>query len=165
MSTRRLALRGLQLLLAAACVGCETTADPGATPPAVLEHVQVHEAPGLTKQQLCTAARDWAAITFKDSKAVVEVFDPEQGKMIGKGRTLVPFMGTSMPVEFTLIVECRDGRARASFANLLMISRGTTAPVGSSPSQVFRSNALAEIARVDGLLAAYLKAPRVGGWW
>jgi hypothetical protein len=164
MISTRLALLGL---LAAASAGCETAAQPDAAAPAVLEHVQVHEAPGLTKQQLCTAARDWAAITFKDSKAVVEVFDAEQGKMIGKGRSTVPFMGTSQPIDFTVIVECRDGRARATFADPLMTSMnsGQRFPASTSPSAVFRANVLAELGRIDGLLAAYLKNPRLGGQW
>jgi hypothetical protein len=164
MSAKRIALLGM---VAAMVAACETAADPGAPPPAALEHVQVHEVPGLTKQQLCTAARDWAAITFKDSKAVVEVFDAEQGKMIGKGRTTVPFMGTMQPIDFTVIVECRDGRARATFADPLMttMSSGQRFPASTSPSAVFRANVLTELGRVDGLLAAYLKNPRVGGQW
>ncbi len=161
MTTRRLALL---ILMTAAAAGCETGAP--SRPIAPLEHIQVHEVIGRTKQELCNAARDWAAMTFKDSSAVVEVFDAEQGKMIGKGRTTVPFMGTAQPIDFTLIVECRDGRARATFADPLMTGPGGQKLAAStSPSAAFRANVLTELGRIDALLATYLKNPRVGGKW
>lgn len=162
MSAKRIALLGM---VAAMVAACETAADTGAPPPAALEHVQVHEVPGLTKQQLCTAARDWAALTFKDSKAVVEVFDAEQGKMIGKGRVDVAYMLTIFPVSFTLLVECRDGRARASYTNLTGSHNGNTFPVAAFRADALRNNAIGEMRRIDGLLGAYLKNPRVGGQW
>lgn len=162
MSTRRLTLMGLTV---AALSGCEATPPASQGAPAVLEHVQVHEVPGLTKRQVCTAARDWAAITFKDSKAVVEVFDPEEGKLIGKGRVQAVWLLHIVPVDFTLIVECRDGRARASYTNLMVSHGGGGAPVAGVRSDQLHGNSMAEVRRIDALLAEYLKSPRVGGQW
>lgn len=126
----------------------------------------VHELAGRTRAQLCTAARDWAALTFRDSKAVVEVFDPADGKLIGKGRTRVSFMASVFPVDFTVVVECRDGRVRSTFDQFVAYSsQGVAFRVADSPSDVLRGNVLAEMKRLDGDLAAYLKRPRLGGEW
>lgn len=157
--------RQAALLAVVATAAAEGPAAFAQAAPEAVEHVQVHEAPGQTRQQLCTAARDWAAMTFRDSKAVVEVFDAEGGRLIGKGRASVAFMATVAPVDFTLVVECRDGRARATFTGLTATISGHSFPVATSPSERFRANALAEMRRIDGLLGEHLKKPRAGGEW
>lgn len=152
------------LAVAALASGCVATSPK--TPQPEIEHVAVHEITGRTRAQLCTAARDWAALTFKDSKAVVEVFDPAEGKLIGKGRTRIAFMASMFPVDFTLVVECKDGRGRSSFGQLVAYSsQGNAFRVADSPSEVFRGNVAAEAKRLDAELVAYLKRPKLGGEW
>ena len=87
------------------------TVDRSAPP---LEIVTVHDVPGRTKQEICGAARDWAAVSFRDSNAVIQVYDPERGTMIGKGNmTLLGAFGTPFVANFTLTVDCKDGKARS----------------------------------------------------
>lgn len=145
-----------------ALAGC---AAPGPELPP-LEIVSIHEAAsGATKQQVCSAARDWTAITFKDSKAVVEVFDPEQGKMIGKGRISVASLAEIFPVDFTLVVECQDGRARASYSRVQPSSKGAPFPLVETALLPLRSQAEQKLKALDSDLAAYLKNPKLGGKW
>ncbi len=165
MSTRNVGpLAVLKLCGLAAFAGC-VAAGPQ-VPADALDVVTVHQVPAASTSQLCTAARDWAALTFRDSKAVVEVFDAAAGKLIGKGRTQMSAMAVSYPVQFSLIVECRDGRARATFSPLTAYaSTGQEFRVIDSPSEAFRAAAVQALRRLDADLGAYLKNPRVGGQW
>lgn len=116
-------------LLAAlvALVGGAGTPAPAQQP---LTVERIHEVPGKSKADICRAARDWAAVTFKDSKAVVEVFDLEAGRMIGKGRALVSGpMGSQTWVDFTLQVDCKDGRARATYDRFMLNYQGSAFPL------------------------------------
>jgi hypothetical protein len=149
--------------LAAAAVAALTGCASGPPLPP-LEVVAVHEAKG-TKQQLCTAARDWAALTFKDSKAVVEVFDAEQGKLIGKGRIRLASITEIFPADFTMVVECRDGRVRASYSRVQPYSKGSPFPLVETSLLPLRSQAETEIKRIDADLGAYLLNPKLGGQW
>lgn len=100
-------IAAISAVLAAA--GCATTP---AGPPIVV--AGAYPAPGVTKSDVCGRARDWAARTFSDSKAVVEVYDQERGKMIGKGNMMVPGpLGVDQRVAFTLDATCADGELRA----------------------------------------------------
>ena len=113
------------IALATALVGCATTEQGQA-----LSVVSVHEVPGKTKQQLCIAARDWAALTFQDSEAMIEVFDAERGKFIGKGNmTVNGYDSAHFRVNITMTIECRDGRMRSSFEDYRIASQGQSYPL------------------------------------
>ena len=113
------------MALAGALVGCATTERVQ-----TLSVVSVHEVPSKTKQQICIAARDWAALTFKDSEAMIEVFDAERGKFIGKGNmTVNGYDSTLFRVIFTMTIECRDGRMRSSFEDYRIASQGQSYPL------------------------------------
>ena len=113
------------IALAGALVGCATTQGPA------LSVVSVHEAPGKTKQQICIAARDWTTLAFKDSEAaMIDVFDAERGKFIGKGNmTVNGYDSTPFSVNFTMTIECRDGRMRSSFEDYRIASQGQSYPL------------------------------------
>ena len=113
------------IALAGALVGCAITEQGQA-----LSVVSVREAPGKTKQQICMAARDWAALTFQDSEAMIQVFDAERGKFIGKGNmTVNGYDSTLFRVIFTMTIECRDGRMRSSFEDYRIASQGQSYPL------------------------------------
>lgn len=106
-------LKLLVALCAGLLAGCATVPVKSGPP---LEVVEVIAVQGRTAEQLCNGARDWTAKTFRSSKAVVEVFDPQRGKLIGKGSMQLPIIwGATIPVHFTMTVDCKDGRLRASF--------------------------------------------------
>jgi hypothetical protein len=113
------------IALAGVLAGCAATEQRQA-----LSVVSVHEAPGKTKQQICIAAKDWTAQTFKDSAAVNQVFDAERGKFIGKGNmTVNGFDSTLFRVIFTMTIECRNGRMRSSFEDYRIASQGQSYPL------------------------------------
>ena len=114
------------IALATALVGCATTEQGQA-----LSVVSVHEAPGRTKQQICIAARDWTTLAFKDSEAaVIDVFDADRGKFISKGNmTVNGYDSTPFRVNFTMTIECRDGRVRSSFEDYRIASQGQSYPL------------------------------------
>lgn len=81
---------------------------------------KVHEIK-LSKNEIYDRALEWMAQTFVDSKAVIELKDKENGKIIGKGMSsfnvdsgliLVP-----IPCRFTLILEAKDNKYRTTYDN------------------------------------------------
>lgn len=142
------------LALAGALAGCATI-EP--LPP--LSIATIHEAPGRTKQQICSAARDWTALAFKDSKAVIEVFDAERGKLIGKGNmTLYGHSATPFRVNFTMTIECRDGRMRSLFEDYTLSSQGQAYPLTEDSMNKLQTKARAKTAEMtrslDGQMGA-----------
>lgn len=79
------------------------------------------EMPGMSKPEICKKSRDWVANTFRDSKAVIEVYDLEEGTIIGKGAADIIVMSGFVPVDFsvrfTMRIDCRDGRYRFTATN------------------------------------------------
>lgn len=134
-----------------ALVGC---ASSDMTPP--LSVVSVHEAPSLSKHAICSRARDWAALTFKDSKAVVEVYDPAEGKLIGKGGFTLSTGFAVFPVSFTLVVECKDGRFRSTYDNFLTHGTYGAHPLREDRMNTLKTKANAKTQELDASLAAYV---------
>jgi hypothetical protein len=62
-----------------------------------------------TKEDLFVKAHEWFAINFRSANHVIQMADKEAGKIIGKGIVKVPLNNWGL-LEFTFIVECRDGR-------------------------------------------------------
>lgn len=78
----------------------------------------VHEVP-LKKDEIFNRSLEWMAKTFVDSKEVIELKDKESGKIIGKGIVTFTNMGmATIPCRYTLTIEAKDGKYRASFENL-----------------------------------------------
>ncbi|OGB69890.1 MAG: hypothetical protein A2486_05955 [Burkholderiales bacterium RIFOXYC12_FULL_65_23] len=99
-------------------VGCATVET---VPP--LSVVDVVPVEGKSASQLCHASRDWAALNFRDSKSAIQVFDADRGQMIGRGVLPVYVMGVPISVSFSMSVECKDGRIRASFSDYAILNR------------------------------------------
>jgi hypothetical protein len=135
----------------AALAGCATT---DTTPP--LSVVRVHEAPGLSKQAICSRARDWAALTFKDSKAVVEVYDPAEGKLIGKGGFSIATGFAVFPISFTMVIECKDGRYRSTFENYQTHSSYGAYPLREDPVNNLKTKAEARTRELEAKLAGHV---------
>jgi hypothetical protein len=70
-----------------------------------------------TKSELYTRARQFIALQFKDSKAVIQMDDKEAGKLIGKGVFVlyaVAALGISSGsyIEFTVTIDVKDNKYR-----------------------------------------------------
>lgn len=143
-------MKTILALVVFALAGC-ATAEQGPT----LTVSSVYDAPGKTKQEICNTARDWAAVTFKDSKAVIEVFDAERGKLIGKGNmTLYGYASTPFRVGFTMTVDCRDGKMRASFDNYMLHYQGMTSQLREDSMNNLQTKARTETNTMAQNLAA-----------
>lgn len=142
----------------AALIACGTVA-AHAEP---LEIVSVHDVPGRTKQEICSSARDWAAVSFKDSNAVIQVFDPERGMLIGKGNmALTGFAGASFTVGFTLTVECKDGRTRFTWNGFTNRQQGKEYPLIEDSLNNLQTKARAAIGTLEaGLLTKLTSAAK-----
>jgi hypothetical protein len=131
------------------------TVDRSAPP---LEIVAVHDVPGRTKQQICGAARDWAAVSFKDSNAVIQVYDPERGTMIGKGNmTLTGYAGSQNLVNFTLTVDCKDGKARSTWNNFTFRYQGNEYPLIEDSLNKLQTKARTAVTSLDAGLVKQIK--------
>lgn len=149
-------------LFAALCVcGCATPATMNQEP---LSVSTVHEVPGKTGQDICRQARDWVALNFKDSKAVIEVFDLEQGKLTGKGGMSVPgFGGTPFNVSFSMQVDCKDGKVRTTFGRFMTRSQYGEMALREDPLNMLRTKTEAKVREMDAALAGHV-AKTAANW-
>ena len=73
------------------------------------QYSEVVEVPGKTADQLYSSAREWFAITFKSAKDVIQMEDPTNKKIIGKGLKKINYIVRGIPVVmdmfFTLNVQ------------------------------------------------------------
>jgi len=80
----------------------------------------VIEVPAQSKDQLFARTLAWMAESFVSSKAVIELQDKENGKIIGHGRTSFSSMGlVEIPCDYTLIVDVKDEKVRLTFNNFV----------------------------------------------
>lgn len=142
-------------IAAAVALSACATVDNSAPP---LEIVAVHDVPGRTKQQICGAARDWAAVSFKDSNAVIQVYDPERGTMIGKGNmVLLGFAATPFTVNFTLTVECKDSKMRSTWNNFSSRHQGNEYPLREDSMNNLQTKARTAVTTLDAGLVKQVK--------
>lgn len=136
--------------------GCATVRDD--LPP--LAVTSTHMAPGKTSKELCGSARDWAALTFRDSKEVVQVYDPDRGRMIGRGNfTAYGFAGTPFVVGFAFIFDCKDGSLSAKYSQYTVSSSGLpTSELREDSMNNLRTKSEAMTRRLDTGLAGMLGA-------
>lgn len=80
---------------------------------------KVYEISGLTQRQIYDKAAEWMAKTYVSSKEVIQLKDPVNGKIIGKGVTSFTNIMVSIPCEYTISIESKDGRVRVTFENFV----------------------------------------------
>lgn len=77
-------------------------------------HSEVIEVPGKSADQMYKAAKEWFALTFKSANDVIQLDDPTERKIIGKGvkqvQALVGGVPSYLNIHFNLLVQFRDGR-------------------------------------------------------
>lgn len=80
--------------------------------------VQVVHETTLPKEAIFSGAQEWMALTFNDSKQVIEYKDIASGKIIGKGSIRYsPDIFLSIPIRFTMVIEIKDGKYRATYSD------------------------------------------------
>lgn len=155
----------MQKVLWGAALALTTLCAPAKAQDMPLTVTSIHEVKGATKQALCGAARDWMALSFKDSKAVVRVYDEERGKVIGKGNMQVPGWGASVfTVEFTMNIDCKDDRLRAIYSDYMMAYQGNSYPLKDDSLNKLPAKS-AELTRgFDAELGKQLKGAQGADW-
>lgn len=84
--------------------------------PNAFKFEDVVQTDGVSRVDLFNRARAWFASTFRDSKAVLEVNDPQAGELTGKGgfpfssRNFIGSAAVQGRVSFTITVLVKDGR-------------------------------------------------------
>lgn len=113
---------------------------------------EVVEVEGKTAQQLYGKAKEWFVLSFNSADAVIQLDDPDNKKLIGKGLKTILQVGIAAPipinVNYTLVVETRDGRYKQSIKNIYY-----SAMAGGkfSPEEIERLTTL------EGLKAFYVE--------
>ncbi len=74
------------------------------------------------KAELYVLCMDWVVKSFKSAKAVIQYQDKEAGKIVGKGIMVVKYgMGIPMDTHFTLTIEVKDNKIRASVEDAFIL--------------------------------------------
>jgi len=83
----------------------------------------------LTKQEIYSRAREWLVNSFVSGKAVLQLDDKAEGKIMGDGRTKFTYVRDPGAVlvamqefkyQFTIKIEVRDGRYKYQVYNFLI---------------------------------------------
>lgn len=102
--------------------GCQSTQS---IPPSENTYSMIYEFPGMSAEEIFTAANDWMVTMFRSAESVIEYSDKESGIITGRCYADVP-MGGFIPVNmrFKLTVNTKDGRARIKTDNMVRNSEG-----------------------------------------
>lgn len=89
------------------------------------KYQQIIEVPGQGKDVIYERSRVWIAQTFKSAKDVIQYESKDEGVIIIKGAVHNPFSGAmafapNIYLTFTMKEDIKDGRARATFDNILI---------------------------------------------
>lgn len=123
---------------------------------------QVDSFQGVSKQILLKKSNVWFVNTFRSAKAVLQLADTADGQMLGKGNfdyQFVPIFppGATWTCEFTIQVDCRDGKARIRLYDMSAYCKGeATAEYFQQHHQKNQIRPINE--RVNGILASFQKA-------
>ncbi len=134
------------------CAGMETI------PEAQRSHEQTYDVPGLNKDQLFDKTLAWMAETFVSSKAVIELKDKENGKIIGNGVTSI-FNGLiTFDVSYTLIIDIKNNKIRMTFKNL------QAKDIGPITTKLVMDKCLIEFQKLGDKLIFYLSQTENKNW-
>lgn len=122
------------------------------------EYSDVIEVPGKTADQLYTGANEWFALTFKSANDVIQLNDPVERKIIGKGMKQANYYINKYPtyydVYFTLLVQFKDNRFKYSIQSTELKAAGKTS---------YTYELLKSVTTVEGQ-TAYLKSIGAVPW-
>lgn len=83
---------------------------------------RIYDIKGKTAEFIYKQSLDYLAYTFKDSKSVIEVKDPERCKIIGRGQIGSFDENFVRPVRLygTITLNCKEGKSRLTVSNLIV---------------------------------------------
>jgi Domain of unknown function (DUF4468) with TBP-like fold len=85
-----------------------------------LKYEKVYEIPGSTKDVIYQKSIQFLVHEFVSAKDVIQSQDKESGTILGKGNMRVTMMGVTQnkPLDFSIEIDCKDGKVRIAFENL-----------------------------------------------
>ena len=78
-----------------------------------------------TQSQLFSKANEWLAVSFNDSKSVIQMADKEAGKIVGKGvmssqSSMGTLIGSStFYVKYTITITAKEGRYKVDLTDFI----------------------------------------------
>lgn len=88
-----------------------------------ITYTGVVQVPGVSQAALYARAAEWMAKVYNSSKAVIELNDPQNGKIIGNGAHIIP-VRTALVwpdlgyAEYSISIFCKDGRYKYTITRL-----------------------------------------------
>lgn len=115
VTLKRAFLFSLFVCFVIALTGCLTTTVSTQD----IESLQrIVELPGYSKADIYNKSLDWFARTYNSANNVIQLRDPDAGKIIGRGMGYVDFgLGTGDYYSYTMIVDIQEGRMRVRYEN------------------------------------------------
>ncbi len=94
---------------------------------------KVIELPNKSKDTIFEKSKQWIALNFKSTKAVIEYDNKPEGIIIGNGtmlrpKSIVHITGTDV-INFTMIEEIKDNKARFTFHKFGIVSQNNLVQV------------------------------------
>lgn len=110
-------MKKLLIILAALFIGTTINAQEAMT------YTKIIEAPGKDAKTLYQNSKTWFATNYQNPKKVIQVDDPSQCMLSAKSNVDYSHGGLSYLsyegwVEFTILIQCKDGRLRVQVTNL-----------------------------------------------
>jgi hypothetical protein len=125
---------------------------------------KVHEIT-MSKNEIFNKTLEWMAQSFTDSKAVIELQDKENGKIIGKGMTTFTNVVAVIPCRFTMIVDIKDNKYRTTYNNFVgMWGEYHNRPM-EVEEKVFIDETITKLNVLDASLYTYLKNSKKTNDW
>lgn len=80
---------------------------------------RIVELPGHSKTEIYNDSIEWFARSYNSANNVVQLKDPEVGKIIGRGSGYIDFgLGTGGYYSYTIIVDIQEERMRIRYENI-----------------------------------------------
>ena len=123
----------------------------------------------LTKDEIYDLSLEWMARTFFDTKEVIELKDKDNGKIIGKGITFfrgkIGWFSANIPCRFTLILEAKDNKYRATYNNFVGLYGENYSRPELLEQKAYVDAVIAKLALIDEDLYSYLKKSKSNADW
>jgi len=79
----------------------------------------------LSKGEIYSRTNEWIALNFKSSNDVIQLADKETGKIIGKGSFKTNMFMKEGWIEYTFLLEFKDGKIRYTYTDFFYSSVGS----------------------------------------
>ena len=79
---------------------------------------EIVQAPGIDKDKLYFLAKKCFVNDYKSAKDVIQLDDPENGEIIGKGNFSILYFVRDPLISHTISIKVKDGRYKYSISNL-----------------------------------------------